>query len=154
MTEQPTTEPTPQTTSDDDHFDYDRAGRYAMRAPFIGGVLIVALLLLLLIPRTPAQISIVGDCMMICFVLLPLLICLLPVYIVLAVSVFYTGKLNTYTGNKLHVITTATRRAADTAAQYGDRLSERSIGLRARFAILNEIINTRPEGENDDELEN
>jgi len=151
MSEQPTTEPTAQPP--DEHFDYDRAGRYAMRAPLIGGMIIISVLLLLLVPRTPAQVSIVANCLVICFVLLPLLLCLLPMYLMLAVSVFYTRKLNTYTGDKLHVITTATRRAADTAATYGDRFSKRSIGWRARFAILNNIINTRPEGDRDDELE-
>jgi len=151
MTNQP---PQSTKTGNDQTPDIQQAAQFALRAPWIGAAVIIGLILLLLVPRTPAQVSIVGNCMTICFVLLPLLICLMPVYLVLAVGAFYTYRLNTYSGNKLNAINRATRTAADTAAKYGDQLSERSIGFRARFAVLNKIINTRPEGEADDELEN
>ena len=135
-------------------YDYSKASRFWMRMPLFVGLFIVVLLLALLVPRTPSEVSIVGNCMMICFVLLPLLLCLIPVYIVLAVGVFYTHKLNNYTGSKINVLTKATRRAADTTAKYSNIAAKKSIGLRARFAFLNRIIYGDTNGDSYDDLEN
>lgn len=124
----------------------DRIVRAVMIAPLVVGILMLVALLLLLVPRTPAQVSITSNVMLMCFVYLPLFLCLLPVYFIVAITAFYAGKLNHYTGSKLGKLRTATRKAADSAATYGSAIGRRSMGLREKAAILNKII-----GENTDD---
>jgi hypothetical protein len=126
----------------------DRIARYVMFAPTAVGVLLVVILLLLLVPRSPAEVSIVGDIMMICFVICPILLCLLPLYIILAVGIFYINKLNNYTGSKLGAVTRATQRFKDTTKRVTEDLGRRTIGWRSRFAIMEDIIK-----EDENELE-
>lgn len=118
----------------------DRIIRAVMVAPLVVGILLLVGLLLLLVPRTPEQVSITSNVMLVCFVYIPLLLCLLPVYFALAIAAFYTGKLNSYTGSKMGKLRVATRKAADSAAKYGEAVGKRSIGLAEKAAIMNSII--------------
>ena len=110
-----------------------------MIAPPIVGIGVLVILLLLLIPRTPAEVSIIGDVFVICFILCPAFLCLLPLYFVLVLAAIYAGKLNSLTGSKLGAVETATAKAADTANKVGSKVGRWSINWRARFALLNHL---------------
>jgi hypothetical protein len=108
-----------------------------MIAPPVVGIGVLALLLLLLVPRTPAEVSIIGDVFVICFVLCPAFLCLLPIYFILVLAAIYTGKLNSITGSKLSAVESMTEKAADSANKVGKKVGRWSIDWRTRFALLN-----------------
>jgi hypothetical protein len=108
-----------------------------MIAPPVVGIGVLALLLLLLVPRTPAEVSIIGDVFVICFVLCPAILCLLPIYFILVLAAIYTGKLNSITGSKLSAVESMTEKAADSANKVGKKVGRWSIDWRTRFALLN-----------------
>lgn len=117
-----------------------RAIQLIILAVVFVGLLILAIVLAALVPRTPEQVSIISNVMVICLIFCPLILCLLPIYLMMTIAAFYTGALNSYTGSKLGKIQSATQQAADSVAKYSEILGKRSVSVRAKAAILNKII--------------
>ena len=120
--------------------DGGRMIKALMIAPPVIGIVILIILLLILVPLTPSEVSIIGDTFVICFVLLPAFICLLPVYFILVVAAIFVGKLNNVTGSKLGAVESATEKIADTVNNVGRKVGAWSIAWRTRFAFVNHIV--------------
>lgn len=104
-------------------------------------LLMTAALSLILIPRTTAEASIIADLWLICFVLLPLVICLAPLYLLLAAAFIGVGNLINVTERQLVRAKSLTEVARERTTTTADDLNRRSIGISARFAFLDRIFN-------------
>lgn len=111
--------------------------RWLILAAFI----VVAALGISLVLQRAAQVSLIADFMLIVMVLCPMLLCFAPLAIGLWVAVFAMTRLDGTLSRQLDRLEGATQSLSDRTAKAGDALSRRSIGLSARFAILDRFFN-------------
>jgi uncharacterized membrane protein len=93
-----------------------------------------------------AQLSIIGDVMLICFGLCPLLLCSTVFYAIIVASIYGVNRLHRTTKKTLQRAETATGTLADKTAQAADTLSRKSISISAGTAFLDRMLDM-PESE-------
>jgi membrane protein implicated in regulation of membrane protease activity len=93
-----------------------------------------------------AQVSIVGDVMLICFGLCPLLLCSTLFYAIVVASIYGVNRLHRVTRQSLHRAETATGTLADKTASVADNLNRKSISISAGTAFLDHMLD-QPESE-------
>jgi hypothetical protein len=116
--------------------------------PFLGGILLVAVLLImaLLLPQR-AQVSLVADWMLTIFVLCPLALCLLPIYLLMMVAAFGMNKVHDKAASPLKRLEILSRTLAEKTISASESLSRASISLGTRFAFLDHIWEKSPSEE-------
>ena len=93
-----------------------------------------------------AQVSIVGDVMLICFGLCPLLLCSTLFYAIIVAAIYGVNWLHRTTKRTMQRAETATGSLADKTAVAADQLNRKSIGISAGSAFLDRMLD-QPESE-------
>ncbi|MCC6612100.1 MAG: hypothetical protein IT320_01415 [Anaerolineae bacterium] len=105
--------------------------------PLAGGVLLIALVMLLviLLPRTQ-QVSLVADLTMTALMLCPLALCLLPISLGLVTAAVMSGRLHKGASKPLRRVEALSVEMSNRAVSIGERASKLSIRFNAIFAPL------------------
>jgi len=90
------------------------------------------------------QLSIIGNVMLTCFVLCPLVLCTTIVYLLLLAVILGLNKVNGTAQKSCQLVGQQTRKLADQTDAVADTLNRKSIDFSARFAFL-EIPASDPE---------
>lgn len=107
----------------------------------LAALIVFAGLVISLVLQRAAQVSLIADFMLIVMVLCPMVLCFAPLAIGLWVAVFAMTRLDGALSRQLDRLEGATQSLSDRTAKAGDALSRQSIGLTARFAILDRFFN-------------
>jgi hypothetical protein len=121
-----------------------------------GGLLLLVLLLVVsfspIALGRPDRVSIIGDVVLICLGLIPVMICLFPLYLLLMAGIYWTNRLEQGGRAGLQKAHDATQRMAQTTNERTTALNQRSINWATRFSHLGTFFyKSRTEGEKTDE---
>lgn len=115
-------------------------------------VLLTLLVIALLIPTSPISmnsngLSIIADFAVICFGILPIVLCSFVVYVGLVAAIYGMNKAHTATAKGMRTVQRASADVAHKTAEYSDKANKQSIELNARFNMLEPILRIfdRPE---------
>ncbi len=103
-------------------------------------IIIMAFVVGVVVPRSSPQISILADLILICFTLLPVVICLSPLYLILMAGAFGMNSVIDKTEKLLVRGKTASQTARNRTITAADQLNRRSIGIGTRLAFLDRIF--------------
>lgn len=106
----------------------------------LSGVLILILVGLLTIPASAAQLSIIGNTLVICLVMLPMVICLAPIYLLIMLAIYGVFLLHNGTGSILERIQTLVLTWSDYANKFLGHAGRFSIGVHSRFAFISRLL--------------
>lgn len=112
----------------------------------LAALVIVAIGVALLVAASPfeatqtQQISIIGNIMLMCFVLLPMLLCGAVVFLLIAAAVVGINMLHDSAEGGVQRVGELTTQAAERAASAAESVSQRSIDLNARFAYFERLF--------------
>lgn len=116
--------------------------------PMLGvSVGLIVLVMALVVPGSPiqlrqaAQVGIIADWMLIWFVLCPVVLCLFPIFVVLMAAFWGTSWVHHGTSRGLRRVQVGSRSIAEKAAAAAEKINRGSIGLNARFAFLDQLLN-------------
>ncbi|MEM6284302.1 MAG: hypothetical protein AAF787_19070 [Chloroflexota bacterium] len=137
MTDQPEAAPQPP-TADESIAESTRLHRWQslrgitlpMWLGFFG--LLASVLSLLLL--TPPQLSMVSDALVILLVLLPMTLCLMPVYILLMIAAFGMGAANKASARQLRRLHRLTHNITDRTVQITTEIDRRALEARVKLA--------------------
>ena len=116
--------------------------------PFLGGTLLVlALFTLALLLPLRSQVSLVADWMVTVFILCPMAICLLPIYVLMMVAAFGMNKVHDKAASPLKRLEILSRTLMEKTITASESLSRASISLGTRFAFLDHIWGKSPSEE-------
>ncbi|GAB4508643.1 MAG: hypothetical protein OHK0046_01660 [Anaerolineae bacterium] len=107
------------------------------------GFILVALVLIVFVPRSSPQISIIADFVLICFTLFPLVICVSPLFLLIMAAAFGVGSLLNTTEKLLIRLKGLTQSVLTRTENVSANLNRRSIGLAASLAFLDRIFEKR-----------
>jgi hypothetical protein len=125
----------------------DRATRITLLLLLLVGVGVIVLALALSLPGSPlfiggeGQVYILGNFLLICFALCPLILCLFPLYLLLMLSIFGVNRLHGKTAHGMERARAAAHDLAERAADATEAVSRRSIALNARLTFFTRLIN-------------
>jgi hypothetical protein len=108
--------------------------------PFLGGLLLIVglVVVMVLLGRTPT--SAVANTLLTILILCPLALCLLPLYLVLALAVAGMSSAHSGIGRPLRRLENLSLTVRDRTYSITDRVARTSINLNARFAPLDKLI--------------
>lgn len=112
---------------------------------------ILLIVALISIPGTPEQVSIISNTFVICFVLLPCLICLVPIYILILAAIYGVFVVHNGTGSILGRVQGLTQTASTFMLRWMERAGKLSIGINSRFAFLSgffSVFDPKPDNSN------
>jgi hypothetical protein len=125
----------------------DRAIRITLLLLVVVGIGVIVLALALSLPGSPlfiggeGQVYILGNFLLICFALCPLVLCLFPLYLLLMLSIFGVNRLHGKTAQGMERARTAAHHLADHAANATEAVNRRSIALNTRLTFFTRLIN-------------
>lgn len=128
---------------------YRRQRMQLLIIPMVVALLLIILVTaLLVIPGSVLrldkwELSIVTDTMTILMFLCPLMLCTIPLYLLLAATIYGLGKVHNLSENSLKRAHSATSSVADRTENIAQSLSNRSIGIAAWFTFLDKLISSR-----------
>lgn len=107
--------------------------------PVAGGTVLFALLFaaVFLIPQLlpyPEQVSMVADVLVILFMLTPVLICLVPVYLLFMIMAFGMGAFNQGTANQLRRLHRLSQTITDQTITATNQVNQQAANLRVKLA--------------------
>ncbi len=131
-----------------------RAIRRAIRRDILlPSILAFALIIILtVIALVSTRSAPIANIFMTLFLLCPLVLCMLPVYLVLMVLIVMMGRANTAVGKGLFHASTITSTAGDRVTSALERAARVTVGWNSRFAFIDRIasrIFDQPQGEDD-----
>jgi hypothetical protein len=111
--------------------------------PFLGGLLLIIglVVIMVLLGRTPT--SAVANTLLTILILCPLALCLLPIYLLLAVAVAGVNSAHGSLGKPLHRLEDLSITVRDRTYEVTDQIARASINLNTRFAALDKLIFSR-----------
>jgi len=130
-----------------------RAVRREILLPFAGGILLIIVLMVIAIAAGSTPTSGISTTMLTVLVLCPLAICLLPVYVLLAVAVAGMNKAHQGVARPLRALTAQSLALRQRTYSIADRMARTSINLNTRFAPLDRAVFSafdRPAQQEDD----
>lgn len=101
----------------------------------------------------PERVSIIGDLLLICFGLCPLVLCSGIIYALLVASIYGVNRMHMRTERTLRRARTMTRALADKTATMSDTIGQKSIDASAQFAILDQWLDNPVSGTSETEEE-
>lgn len=116
---------------------------------FLAFALIILLTAIALVSSRSAPIA---NIFMMLFLLCPLVLCMLPVYLILMVLIAMMGRANIAVGKGLQGASTVTSNAGDRVTDVLERAARVTVGWNSRFAFIDRIasrIFDQPQGEDD-----
>ena len=123
-------------------------------AVILAGIGFVALVMLLFMTYSPIGIfsepgsaSSVGDFVLICIALCPMLICGFALYALLVVTIYGINIVERSSRTQLQKAKRATRNVADKTNTVTNNLNERSIGIGTRLAWLDRVFKRQEDGD-------
>lgn len=136
----------------------DRPVRFSqvMRPVGLVGLMLLAALLLLVLSfspiglKQPGQVSIIANVLLICFTLLPLLICNFVLYMVLMMVIYGVNVLERSGRNGLRSVQQRTDSMAQRASEATQKIGQRSVGLGSRLAYLGTFFDQKSPGTDGD----
>jgi len=125
--------------------------RWAVILVGIGFIALVMLLFMTYSPvgifSEPGSASTVGDFVLICIALCPMLICGFVLYALLVVTIYGINIVERSSRTQLQKAKRATRTVADKTGTVADNLSERSISIGSRLAWLDRVFKRHEDGD-------
>jgi hypothetical protein len=104
------------------------------------GALVLIGALLALIPLSRQDVSIIADLMLSCLCLLPMVICLFPIYMLATVSVFMLNRADSAVTKQVRRVRGATETLRVRTDSATDEVNERVMGWSVRVAALNVLF--------------
>lgn len=126
--------------------------RYMLAIALVGAGF-AALIAIPALLRSPAQTRIIGDVALICFGLLPLLICGFAFYAVLMAAIFGINTLERGGRGGLRGVRRRTYRLSQQADETGEQISRRSIDIGSRLSSLDRIFERSDEDKHESDTE-
>ena len=120
-------------------------------------VLMAVFIAALVLPGSPIQLngagefSIVANFVLVCFALLPTVLCLFIVYAMLVATVWFMNVSHNWSAKQLRQVQQVTRTTADKTAEYSDKLNKQSIEVNSRLAFLEPLLRLFDKPEKPDE---
>jgi hypothetical protein len=109
--------------------------------PVIGGLILILVLVLSTIFLTPRGLGTVANFLLSCFCLLPLALCVFPIYMLLMAAVYGMSWLTDFSAQRLDQVRDLTASLEQNAAETTDRLNRQMIDLSASLARLDPLLN-------------
>lgn len=110
--------------------------------PMVGAVLafvaLLVLTLMVVLIKRP-QVAALSDWLLTVWVLCPLALCILPVYLLMAMAAFGVGKLHDTTGKPLRRLNDVSANLSQRVIQTGEALSRKSIVIASTVALLDKV---------------
>jgi hypothetical protein len=103
---------------------------------YLGGLALIALIVLVAMftNLAPAEMGMVADFMAIFFLLLPMVLCLLPVYVIFMIVAFGAGALNNFTGRQFNRLNRLTYNIAEKTVNVTAAIDKRALDARVKVA--------------------
>ncbi len=117
-----------------------RAVRRGIYLPFIGGLLLIVVLVVVAAVEGQTPTSAISTTLLTVLVLCPLAICLLPIYLLLVMAVAGMNRAHTAIANPLQRLETLSLTLRDRTTSASDRLARASINFSTRFALLDKLV--------------
>jgi hypothetical protein len=117
-----------------------RAVRLEILLPFVGGLLLIIVLVVIAAVAGKTPTSGVANTMLTVLILCPMALCLLPIYLVLVVAVFGMNRVYDMLAKPLRQLQELSLKLRDRTYSLSDRAARTSINLNARFAPLDKLI--------------
>jgi hypothetical protein len=114
--------------------------RRLMIVPLLLGILLIAGLMLLLIFLTPRQLTLVSNLMLTCMCLLPLVLCMTPLYFGAVLAVFGMSRVNGAAYKRLEGLRALSTRLAERTSETTTALNRRAINTGAALARLDPLF--------------
>jgi hypothetical protein len=109
--------------------------------PVIGGLILLTVLVLSLIFLTPRGLGTVSNFLLSCFCLLPLVLCVFPLYMIVMSAVYGMSWLTDFSLQRLEQVRELTASLEDNAEDTAERLNQQVINLSSSMARLDPILN-------------
>lgn len=109
--------------------------------PVIGGLILLALLVLSTIFLTPRGLGTVSNFLLSCFCLLPLVFCIFPLYMILMSAIYGMSWLTDFASRGLEQVRELTVSLEQNADDTTDRLNRQAIDISASLARLDPLLN-------------
>jgi hypothetical protein len=118
-----------------------RAARRAIWLPFIGGVaLVIALVVLLAIFPDRRQPALIADFMLTAFILCPVSLCLLPIYLLLVLAVYGMMGVNKRAQKPLVALERTTANLAEQTHRVGVKAAKASVTFNVKMASVDRMV--------------
>ena len=117
-----------------------RAVRLEILLPFVGGLLLIVVLVVIAAVAGKTPTSGVANTMLTVLILCPMALCLLPIYLLLVVAVFGMSRVYNLIATPLRQLQELSLKLRDRTYSLSDRAARTSINLNARFAPLDKLI--------------
>lgn len=118
--------------------------------PVAAGLGLIVLLVLSTIFLTPRQLTLVSNLMLTCICLLPLVVCMTPLYFGAVFAVYGMSRVNEGAYGQLERVRALSASVANRTAQTTDTLNRRALNTSANLARLDplfDVFNNNPDGE-------
>jgi len=117
-----------------------RAVRLEILLPFVGGLLLIIVLVVIAAVAGKTPTSGVANTMLTVLILCPMALCLLPIYLLLVVAVFGMSRVYNLIAKPLRQLQELSLKLRDRTYSLSDQAARTSINLNARFAPLDKLI--------------
>lgn len=117
-----------------------RETRRQILLPFVGGVVLVVVLVIVAALAGRAPLSAAANLLLMVLVLCPLVLCLLPLYFLLAIAVAGVGRAHGGIAAPLRRVEDLSVSLRDRTKTITERAARVTIGLNARFAPLDKTL--------------
>lgn len=130
-----------------------RAVRREIVLPFLGGLLLIIVLMVVAFAAGRTPVSGVANTMLTILILCPMALCLFPIYLVLIVALVGMNRAHNSVAKPLRRLELLTISMRERSYAIADRMARQSINLNARFAPLDRLLFSafdRPAQQEDD----
>ncbi len=117
-----------------------RAVRREILLPFIGGLILVVVLLLIAAIAGQVPTSAVSTTLLTVLILIPMAICLLPIYIVLVLAIFGMNRAHHGIAKPLRQLQLLSIKLRHRSESLSEQAARASISVNARFAPLDKLV--------------
>jgi hypothetical protein len=119
--------------------EHRRQTRLGIYLPFAGGIALLILLIVIAANQGGARIGVIGDFMLTLFILCPLAVCMLPIYLLIVLMVVGMNRAHRKTARALTRVEDLTVKLRDRTYSVTDRAARTSINLNSRFAFIERL---------------
>lgn len=126
--------------------------RYTLAILFVG-VGFAALIAIPALLRSSGQTRIIGDVALICFALLPMLVCGFALYAVLLAAIYGINMVERGGRGHLRGVRRRTYRVSQQASETGQQISQRSIEIGTRLSSLDHVFERSDEDKHESNTE-
>jgi len=117
-----------------------RAVRMEILLPFLGGMILIIVLVVIAAVAGKTPTSGVANTMLTVLILCPMALCLLPIYLLLVMAIFGMNRAYDMIAKPLRQLQELSLKLRDRTYSLSDRAARTSINLNSRFAPLDKLI--------------